>query len=284
VENEYRFLSSQSDPRLTHTVTTRIPMELSSQDLADLKQAKRLLEKPGLTEKLINVFGMPIEQTFALLPAKWSEGIQSATRLALATVLRVAVSTMKESDHGKSSNLSHELAVAVSGATSGAFGFLALPFELPVSTIIMFRSIADIARSEGEYVKDPAVKLACMEVFALGGRALRGYASETGYFVIRTALASATAEAAEYIAAKGFAQEGAPVIVRFITQIASRFGITVSEKIVAQAIPVIGAVGGALINTMFIEHFQTVARGHFIIRRLERSYDPELIKMRYMEN
>jgi hypothetical protein len=97
-------------------------------------------------------------------------------------------------------------------------------------------------------------------------------------------LASATAEAAEYIANRGLAQEGAPVIVRFITQIASRFGITVSEKIVAQAIPLIGAVGGALLNTMFIEHFQAVARGHFIVRRLERTYGPELVRTSYMNN
>jgi EcsC protein family len=257
-------------------------MELSAHDLADLKYAKRLLEKPGLGAKVINMFSFPIEHGFALLPAKWSEGIQFATRTVLETVLRVAVSTMKDSPEDKSSDRSHELAVAASGAASGAFGFLALPFELPVSISIMFRSIADIARSEGEQVKDPAVQLACMEVFALGGRATTDISTETGYFVIRAALASATAEAAEYIAKKGLAKEGAPVIVRFITQIAARFGITVSEKIVAQAIPLIGAVGGALINTMFIEHFQAMARGHFIVRRLERSYGQELVRASYM--
>jgi len=256
-------------------------MELSTQDLKDLKYAKHLLENPGLSVKIVNALGMPIERGFAWLPVKWSEGIQSATRSSLEMVLRIAVATMKDSTHGKSFNMTHKLAVVVSGATSGAFGFLALPFELPVSTTVMFRSIADIARSEGEHVKDPAVQLACMEVFALGSKSPWGMSVETGYFVTRAALANATAEAAEYIAQKGLAQEGAPVIVRFITQIASRFGVTVSEKIVAQAIPVIGAIGGALINTIFIEHFQTMARGHFIIRRLERSYGPDVIETAY---
>jgi len=51
----------------------------------------------------------------------------------------------------------------------------------------------------------------------------------------------------------------------------------VSEKVAAQAIPLIGAAGGALINTIFIDHFQNMARGHFIIRRLERRYDKDLI-------
>jgi hypothetical protein len=59
---------------------------------------------------------------------------------------------------------------AASGAGGGAFGLPALPVELPVSTMIILRSIADIARSEGELITSPEAKLACIEVFALGGR------------------------------------------------------------------------------------------------------------------
>jgi hypothetical protein len=40
-------------------------------------------------------------------------------------------------------------------------------------------------------------------------------------------------------------------------------------------------MGGALINGVFMDHFQDIARGHFIIRRLERTYDPELIQSAY---
>jgi hypothetical protein len=40
-----------------------------------------------------------------------------------------------------------------------------LPIELPVSTVIMLRSIADIARSEGEDLSDPR-RLPCVQVFA----------------------------------------------------------------------------------------------------------------------
>ena len=43
----------------------------------------------------------------------------------------------------------------------------------------------------------------------------------------------------------------------------------------------IGAVGGALINTIFIDHFQETARGHFIVRRLERTYGTEVIRSIY---
>jgi hypothetical protein len=48
-----------------------------------------------------------------------------------------------------------------------------LPIELPVSTIIMLRLIADIARSAGEDLSDPEAALSCVQVFALGGRPIR---------------------------------------------------------------------------------------------------------------
>jgi hypothetical protein len=49
----------------------------------------------------------------------------------------------------------------------------------------------------------------------------------------------------------------------------------------AQSVPVIGAAGGALINILFIDHFQDMARGHFIVRRLERKYGEESVEATY---
>jgi hypothetical protein len=189
---------------------------------------------------------------------------------------------MHDTTRRTSSDFLHLLFVAASGAAGGAFGLLALPIELPISTAVMLRSIADIARSEGERINEPQAKLACLEVFALGGPSKRDDAAESGYFIVRAALARAVTEAAEYLAERGLAREGAPAIVRLITQIASRFGAVVSEKAAAEAVPVIGAAGGALINTIFINHFQAMARGHFIVRRLERTYGPALVKETYM--
>jgi hypothetical protein len=75
--------------------------------------------------------------------------------------------------------------------------------------------------------------------------------------------------------------EGAPVLVRLIAQIASRFGVVVTQKLAAQAVPFIGAVGGAAVNYAFIDHFQEVARAHFIVRRLERRYGKDTVRAAY---
>jgi hypothetical protein len=77
----------------------------------------------------------------------------------------------------------------------------------------MLRSIADIARSEGEDLSNPETALACVEVFALGGRAGSTDASESGYFAVRSMLAKTVTEAARFVAERGMIKEGAPTVV-----------------------------------------------------------------------
>jgi hypothetical protein len=96
-------------------------------------------------------------------------------------------------------------------------------------------------------------------------------------------MAKAVSEAAAHLAEKGLSQKGAPAIIRLIALIASRFSIVVSEKAAAQAVPVVGAFGGAVINTLFIDHFQDMGKGHFIVRRLERVHGLEEVKRIYKE-
>ena len=54
-----------------------------------------------------------------------------------------------------------------------------------------------------------------------------------------------------------------------------------SEKATAQAVPLIGALGGAAINVVFIQHFQDMAWSHFTMRRLERLYGQDLVRSEY---
>ena len=168
-----------------------------------------------------------------------------------------------------------------SGAAGGAFGLATLPVELPVSTTIMLRSIAAIARNEGEDPSDPETALSCIQVFALGGRIGSADPSESGYFAVRAMLAKSVTEAARFIAERGIIEEGAPVLVRFTTLVASRFGVVLSQKFAAQALPVVGALGGASVNYVFIEHFQEIAQGHFTVRRLERVYGKDVVRAEY---
>jgi hypothetical protein len=88
-------------------------------------------------------------------------------------------------------------------------------------------------------------------------------------------------EATHFVAEQGFVGQGAPVLIRFAAEIASRFGLVVSQKIAAQALPVVGALGGAVVNTAFMDHYQDIAHAHFTVRRLERTYGREKVRSAY---
>jgi hypothetical protein len=256
-------------------------MKLKAEDLDALKDAVNILENPGLAVQITNLIGKPIEYGMSKLPSGVSQSIHEATSSALLSSLRVAVSTMSSKRGVRAFNSMHKAFSSLSGAIGGAFGLPALAIELPVSTTIMLRSMADIARGEGENIRTVETQLACIEVFALGSRSETDDGAETGYYATRTALARAVSEAAKYITKKGLAEEGAPAIVRLITKVAARFSVPVSEKFAVQSVPAIGAAGGAAINLVFINHFQDMARGHFTVRRLERKYGMEVVSSEY---
>jgi hypothetical protein len=254
---------------------------LSSDDTAALQNAVRLLENPGFAARLAAMVGKPVNAIGQALPASASQAIASATEKGLQLALMAALRTLRQNDaRGPSTNL-HKAAAVASGALGGAFGLATLPLELPVSTVIMLRSIAAIAMSEGEDLAQPEAALSCIQVFALGAPAESGSVPDSGYFAVRTMLAKTVAEAARFIAERSIVEEGAPVLVRFIAHVASRFGVVVTQKVAAQALPVVGALGGAAVNYAFIEHFQQMAHGHFTVRRLERTYGEAVIRIEY---
>jgi hypothetical protein len=257
-------------------------MTLAAPDLAELKAAKELLEHRGIAAKLSRVVGSPVEKGLKALPARVQTGVHKATEKALMKALDVAVTSLGGKGSTRPSHDKiHKLAAAASGAAGGAFGIAALTLELPISTTLMLRSIADIAAAEGHDPRHLETKLDCLTVFGLSADGAPENPAESGYFAARAALASAVTEAAKHLAKKGITKGGAPALVRLIALIGSRFGVVVSEKAAAQAIPILGAAGGAVINTIFIGHYQDMARGHFIVRRLEKIHGAEPVRIAY---
>jgi hypothetical protein len=255
---------------------------LSKADLEDLGRAKAMLENPGLAAKLSAMLGTPVEKGMKMLPARVQKGVHKATEMALMKALDAAVRTLGAQTGRDSRNRLHQVMAAAAGAAGGAFGIAALAVELPISTTVILRSIAAIAASEGENPKHLETKLACLTVFAYGSeRSSKDNAAESGYFATRAALAQAVSEATKFLAEKGLAKSGGPALVRLVALIGSRFGIVVSQKAAAQMVPILGAAGGATINALFIDHFQQMASGHFIVRRLEKIHGSEPVRLAY---
>ena len=258
-----------------------MPARLTAEETGDLRRAVACLEGTSFAQRLTEAVGRPVGMLSRAMPPLARRVIAQASEAALRGAFRLALRTLDLNAPARPANRAHKLAAAASGAVGGALGVAALPVELPISTTILLRSIAEIAREEGEDLSAPGAALACVEVFALGGQAGEGAAFESGYFAIRAALAKAVTDSARFVAVGGVPAQSAPVIARLMSQIAARFGVVVSEKLAAQAAPILGALGGAAVNAAFADHFQTLARGHFIVRRLERRHGAGLVAFEY---
>lgn len=257
-------------------------MTPTPQDLSDLLRAKQILEHPGLAAKFSQLIGKPVEAGIKSLPAPVHRTIVEVTRSALRVGLSAMVSTLDPEPGRPASPRLYQIAGGVSGAAGGFFGLIALPVELPVSTLLILRSVAEIARSQGEDLTRPEAQLACIEVLALGGDSSDYEAGETGYYATRIGLVQSVASAAQYLSSHGVVRRLATPLANLISRVAARFSARVTETMAAKAIPLLGAASGAAINALFMTHFQDMAWAHFTVRRLERQYGDSAIKQRYL--
>lgn len=180
----------------------------------------------------------------------------------------------------------HTALTALTGAGGGMLGLPGLAVELPATTLLMLRSIASIAAEHGADLGDPATRLECLAVFSLGSQPLEDM--ESAYFTTRLSLAMGVRQSSHFVAthsareiSDALARGSAPMLMRFINSIAARFQVVVSEKIAAQAVPLVGAGCGAVVNAAFTDHFNRVANYHFAIVAMERQHGRDVVQAAY---
>lgn len=250
-------------------------------DVDIICKSRKILEGTPFIVRLTDKIGAPIERGMKSLPEKHQSKIAELTSTSLRKALEAAVSTL-DSEQRESRKRLHMFAAAATGAVGGAFGLYSIAIELPISTTIMLRSIADIAREQGEDIRSEEVVLQCLSVFSLSSNASDAM-GDSSYYTVRASLATLISDAAMYLASKQSSKAAltTPALVTLISRIAARFNVQVSEMAMAQLVPIIGAAGGATVNTLFIDHYQDIATAHFSIRKLERKYGPEEVKNIY---
>ena len=242
--------------------------------MAELVRARGLLASSHLVIRLTGLLGRAFDMSggavLRRLPGSVRDGLDAVVRRALTTAVSTALLTV-----GRDGPLARitgarwfgAASVAVSGFTGGAAGLPGTLLELPVTTMLLMRAILEVARAEGEDLSSPEVLLAVLEVFALGGPEP---VTEGSYFVARIG----TTELLRQAAGQGIAG----IMPRAVATVATRFGVPVAWKLAGQAIPIAGAAAGAALNVAFLDHFTARARGHFIVRRLERVYGADAVR------
>ena len=253
---------------------------LSDQEMAELRWAYQHLEHPSLAARLSSLLALPIEEGIALLPKTWRRRLDKTVQASAYQTLKLAIGSLQPLRAGNPSNLLHKCIVSGVGAAGGFFGPLTLLAELPVTTTLILRSIADIAQAEGEDLTHGETRIACVQVFALGGRTKEDDDADLGYYALRATLGLYFERDILEFAANTRGPH-IPAAIEMVRAIAARFGVVISDKMAAQMVPVAGAASGALLNLIFMKHYQDVAKGHFIVRRLERQHGVETIRDAY---
>jgi hypothetical protein len=274
-------MTAQENVAQDSAVRDIVSSELSRSHHDALAEAVAALENPNFAARIADYAGAPINRVLGMLPHAASTGLSKAVEAAMLRCLKTAIRSLDDTGRPPTRWMS-SMAVGVTGGVSGFVGIVALPVELPVTTTLMLRAIADIARHNGEDLSKLESRLACLQVFALGSRP-KGVRTDFGYFAARALLTKITGNAAAYLVERGTLELSGPMMNSFISELVSRFSIVVSDRIAASAVPVIGAIGGATINVIFMNHFQQIATGHFTVRRLERRYGPELVRRHYAQ-
>ena len=246
---------------------------LSAKHREVLARAVGRLENTGLAKHLADLAGRPVGKALMSVPEPVKSRLDKAAETAILRCLDVAVKSLKPTKKPPMTRVATMLA-GVSGGIGGLLGVAGLPVELPLTTVLMLRAIANIARHQGEDLSKLEARLACIEVFALGAGSTKNQTA-LGYYASRALFARLSSDAMSFFVERGVASASAPVINRFVSEVAARFGIVVSERVAASALPVVGALGGAAVNVVFMNYFQELARGHFAVRRLERLYGAE---------
>jgi len=181
---------------ISNTLMTSVGSSLTRAHLDELIIAINYLENPNFATKLANYTGRPVTAAIKYMPKWINRRLRNTLRVVILKCLEVSIESLEDENEAFTSHeWTSKIITGFTGGIGGFFGMSAVLIELPLTTTLMLRSIAEIARTEGENLKNIEALLACLEVFALGGRDSDDKVNED-YYAVRMVLSKLTNEVA----------------------------------------------------------------------------------------
>lgn len=220
-------------------------------EIAALADAARRANGPIMA--LVNRLGGGVEKQLAVLPPSVRAELERVTAQALMAAHGIAGIGGRQSE-GKGTLL----AAMASGAAGGAGGLLSSVAELPVTITVILRAIRAEAVRAGFDPDEPGIRAACLEVFASGGPLASDDGVNTSFLSARLTITG-------------------PALQKLIATVAPRLAAAMGQKLVAQSVPVLGAVSGAALNAAFLRYYREMARIRFQLMRLAVQHGAEAV-------
>ncbi len=203
--------------------------------------------------KVISLAGTRAEGLMAHIPVAMRDRIEDVTAFGLRRCYAAANIARSNSRLPKAGKYGHRIAAVMSGGAGGFGGLASAVVELPATVSIFFAAIQKVAVEYGFDPNDEAVRLECLRVFGSGTPLEDDDGVNTAFLASRIAMTG--------VGAQGM-----------IATIAPRLAAVLSQKLAAQAVPVLGAVTGATVNLAFITYYQELAHVRFGLLRLAKSH------------
>lgn len=232
---------------------TQLPAVLSHDldlEAAALAHAQALVERSFVSRS--RNLGAGIEAYWMRLPVRVRAEIEAQVAQALRVGLGIA---------GKVPNLGmrgHRWLVIVSGAAGGAVGLAGALAEMPVALILFLQAIREEARLAGLDPDREGVRLATLDILATGRAVAATEALDPSFVSGRLALAG-------------------PTLSGWIARAAPRLVPVLGQRLAASAVPLVGAVGGAVLNAAWLDHYRKLARIRFRLMVLAEHHGAEAV-------
>jgi hypothetical protein len=221
------------------------PIPTLEGEIADLSRRYRRANGPVIS--LVNRMGGGLEKQLAQLPVALRARVGQVTETALVQAWTLADRSAKHiPDPGRRGTLA---AAMVTGAAGGAGGIATSLAELPVTVTMILHAIRAEAVAAGHDPSDAAIRAECLRVFAAGSPLAEDDGIDAAFLSARLTMTG-------------------PALQALIASVAPKLATALTQKLAAQAVPILGAVSGAALNAAYLSYYREIASIRFALLRL----------------
>jgi hypothetical protein len=204
---------------------------------------------------LLNRLGGRLEDQLAALPAPMLRQIETLTRRFLIGAYGAATVAPGLGRIGARGQIA---LASAAGAAGGAGGIATAIAELPVTLTLILGAVQDVAAKAGFDPRAEPTRRECLRVFGAGGPLSRDDGVDTAFIAARLTLTG-------------------PAIGSVLAAVVPRLATSMGQKLLAQSVPVIGAVAGAGLNAAYLHYYREMAAVRFGLIALAASHDPDRV-------
>ena len=200
--------------------------------------------------------GAGVEAQWARLP----DFVRAQVETQVAQALRVGLGIAKAAPQTNARQ--HRWLIIASGAAGGAAGLAGALADLPVALVIFLQAIREQAREAGLDPDRDGVALASLDILSSGRVLAVAEVLDPAYLSGRLALAG-------------------PTLSGWIARTVPRLVPLLGPRLAASAVPLVGALGGAVLNAAWLEHYRTLSRIRFRLMALAEHHGVEAVVLAY---